>query len=82
MGKKGTKKVFLEKKREKMGKKGKKRKKIGKKEEKREKREKKGKKGENREKQGSIRMANEVEAGRYGKYLLYKNNNNEFNILK
>ena len=43
------------------------------------KREKKGKKGK---KQGSIRMANEVEAGRYGKYFLYEKNNNEFNILK
>ena len=47
--------------------------------------EKKGKKMEKNEKmkkQGSIRMANEVEAGRYGKYFLYEKNNNEFNILK
>ncbi len=46
---------------------------------------KKGKKWKKREKsgkQGSIRMANEVEAGRYGKYFLYEKNNNEFNILK
>ena len=37
---------------------------------------------EKMEKQGSIRMANEVEAGRYEKYFLYKKNNNEFDILK
>ena len=47
-----------------------------------EKRGKKGKKREKKGKQGSIRMANEVEAGRYGKYFLYEKNNNEFNILK
>ena len=47
--------------------------------------EKKGKKWKKREKEGKhgpIRMANEVEAGRYGKYFLYEKNNNEFNILK
>ena len=71
-GKKGKKREKKSKKGKKRVKKGKKWKKMGK----------KGKKGKKREKQGSIRMANEVEAGRYGKYFLYEKNNNEFNILK